>query len=621
MKLSVHIGSNRLCGARDNFLRFFVVMLAFIAATPADSMAEGLTRKNVLIISETGAAHPASVLISQKIIAELQAIPGYQVEFYIESLDTNALPDEANQDEIRAAVVKQYSNRELDVIVAFGPSAIRFLADHQETFAPDVPIVICGSAEAQVGSLNLGSRFTGSWFELDASATVELALKLMPGTEHIFLVGGASPYDLVTMSAIRKKLNTSPGTHDFTYLTELPMSELQKKLQSLPERSVVIYSSFWRDSAGKPFVNATVALPLISKASSAPVFGLSDTYIGHGVVGGAVLSFSDQADEAARIASEILKGKKPQDLPIATLPNVYMFDWKELKRWGIPESKLPPGSIVANRESTLWERNKLVVITSLMVIAILCLLTVYLLAAKTRLQAAKNALVRLSGQLINAQDSERRRLASELHDDFSQRMAILSLGLEIAAEKVSDSPEEAESELHHLLDVASEIGSDLHAISHRLHSSTLKTLGLVAGVRSFCNEFTAQQGVRVEFIHNEIPRTIPPDLALCLFRIVQEALRNVKKHSKATEATVELRASSKNLVLMISDKGIGFDLSRPSPEPGIGLLSMEERVRLAGGRFRLQSAIDEGTRIKVSIPCVFTPAVQKAPEKTAGAVA
>jgi signal transduction histidine kinase len=622
MKSSLHIGkikSNRVVRALP---RVFLVVVVLIAIGHIAAQAQSFKERNVLIITELGASHPATILVGQQIVTELQATPGYQVEVYTESLDAMAFPNKRDQDDIRARIVNEYRGRKIDLIVAIGPSPIRFLADTQDTFLPSVPVVICCSTVEQAGNPTLGSRFTGTWFELDPGKTVAVALKLLPRTENIFWVGGSSPYDRVVLDVIRKKLTSFPGGHAFTYLVDLPMPELQEKLRSLPAHSVVIYSSFWRDSAGRPFLNATAALPLISEASNAPVFGLSDTYIGHGIVGGDVLSFAAQAKGAAGAASEILQAKDPKDIPIATLPNVYLFDWKQLKRWGIPESKLPPGSIVTNRESTLWERNKLEVITSLMVIAILSLLTVYLLAAKRRLQAAKDALVRLSGQLINAQDSERRRLASELHDDFSQRMAVLSLGLEIAAEKVSDSPKEAESELHRLLDVASEIGSDLHAISHRLHSSTLKTLGLVAGVRSFCNEFTAQQGVRVEFMHNEIPRTIPPDLALCLFRIVQEALRNVKKHSKATEATVELRASGKSLDLRISDKGTGFDTNRPSPAPGIGLLSMEERVRLVGGKFRLQSAINEGTLITVSIPCVFTSAVQEeAPEKTARAIA
>ena len=149
--------------------------------------------------------------------------------------------------------------------------------------------------------------------------------------------------------------------------------------------------------------------------------------------------------------------------------------------------------------------------------------------------------------LINAEEQERHRIASELHDDFSQRLAVLALGLENLDEAMPDSFTDAHQRLHELLRSTSELGTDLHTLSHRLHSSTLESLGLVPAVGALCKEFTAQQGIKVHFTSTEIPRGLQSETALCVFRIVQEGLRNLKKHSGAAEAWVDLRKNGDRL--------------------------------------------------------------------------
>ena len=225
--------------------------------------------------------------------------------------------------------------------------------------------------------------------------------------------------------------------------------------------------------------------------------------------------------------------------------------------------------------------------------------------------------MRLSGLLISAQEDERQRLASELHDDFSQRLAILSLGMETAAELMPEDPEKANQQLHELVNSAGELGADLHTLSHRLHSLTLERLGLVPGVGAFCKEFTAQQRVQVVFSHNDVPRSVPAETALCLFRIVQEGLRNVKKHSGASTAKVSLEQLDGYLHLSISDNGAGFDLKDPARNRGLGLFSMEERARLIGAQFRIHSELRKGTHIEVWAPVSQQPAAKPADEVAA----
>jgi signal transduction histidine kinase len=220
----------------------------------------------------------------------------------------------------------------------------------------------------------------------------------------------------------------------------------------------------------------------------------------------------------------------------------------------------------------------------------------------TERKAAEEALTSLSGRLIEAQEEERHRIAREIHDDYNQRLAVLAIDLEELAESVGQPNVDARQRLHELWNCVSELGADLHALSHRLHSSTLESLGLVAGVRAFCEEFTDQQEVEVVFTHENVPRTLPGDVALCLFRIVQEALRNIKRHSGANQAEVRLEGSGDKLHLSVSDRGRGFDAKERSNQGGIGIRSMEDRLRLLGGHLQIHSQPGEGTRIDAWLP-------------------
>ena len=482
--------------------------------------------------------------------------------------------------------------------VLMGPDAIRLLAEPKAIF-PNVPVVFCCIFPGMTDQINANYRSTGSWFQLEPAKTVEAALGLLPETRHLFVVAGQSDYDRRLTALVKTALTSYENKLDVTYLTDLPISELLERVRHLPDHSIVFYLSFYKDAQGRELLNVAEALPMITGAANAPVFGIGDTYLDHGIVGGFVVSAEEQGKIAGRDALEILRGKPPQDIPIVHGPSLYLFDWRQLQRWKLDESRLPAGSTVRFRQPTFWEQYRRILLIGLLVLVSLSLLTIYLLFERKQLHAARNEQMRLSGMLINAHEDERARLASELHDDFSQRLAVLSLGLETAAEIVPESPAEANRQLHELMNSASELGADLHTLSHRLHSSTLERLGLAAGVAAFCKEFAAQRGIQVVFSHEDVPRSVSPDVALCLFRIVQEGLRNVQKHSGAAHAQVRIETMDDTLHLSISDDGAGYDVKDGADREGLGLWSMRERVRLVGGRFETYSETQKGTRIEV----------------------
>jgi PAS domain S-box-containing protein len=207
----------------------------------------------------------------------------------------------------------------------------------------------------------------------------------------------------------------------------------------------------------------------------------------------------------------------------------------------------------------------------------------------------------LAGRLITAQEDERTRIARELHDDFSQRLALQGIALAQLWKKLSETEAEERAKVQELLKRNQEISSDLHSLSHQLHSSKLEHVGLGPALIGLCQELSSKFEVQIEFIEREVPKEIPKDVALCIFRIAQEALGNVLKHSGAQQARVELAETNNGIRLRIIDAGVGFDPER-NRDAGLGLMSMRERLRLVGGKLSVQSSPMRGAEILAEVP-------------------
>jgi PAS domain S-box-containing protein len=231
-----------------------------------------------------------------------------------------------------------------------------------------------------------------------------------------------------------------------------------------------------------------------------------------------------------------------------------------------------------------------------------------MIADVTERAVMEEALSSVSRRLIAAQEQERFRIARELHDDVSQRMVLLQLGLQEFMDNMPELKPKAREHLQDISELASEVSSDLHNVSHQLHPARLDLIGLAATVGDYCNELSKQYHSQIEFVHHDVPAEIPKDVALCLFRIIQEALRNVVKHSGAAEAKVELSGHGHQIDLCISDQGEGFDAESAARQGGLGLISMRERLWLVGGHLSVESEPSHGTRIRVRVPLPATDA-------------
>ena len=220
----------------------------------------------------------------------------------------------------------------------------------------------------------------------------------------------------------------------------------------------------------------------------------------------------------------------------------------------------------------------------------------------TERKRAEAALANVSRKLIEAQEQERTRIGRELHDDIGQRLAMLAISLEQLQQESLALPAEVRNHVGELQKQTSEIAADIQSLSHELHSAKLQYLGIAAAMRSFCKEFGEQQKVEIDFNAHDLPSPLSPDISLCLFRVLQESLHNSAKHSGVRHFEVRLWGTSDEIHLTVVDSGAGFDREAAKESRGLGLISMEERLRLVGGELSINSQPRSGTTIHARIP-------------------
>jgi signal transduction histidine kinase len=297
-------------------------------------------------------------------------------------------------------------------------------------------------------------------------------------------------------------------------------------------------------------------------------------------------------------------GQPPESAVPSPTRHTRLFDARALARWGIAESRLPPDSTVPSRPPSLWREYGPQVLAA----AVLLLLIAVIVREHRRVTRAQAALAASYGQLrglarrlVSVQEEERRRIARDVHDDVGQRVASLSIGLSAAKRMVPKDEGPLAGELSALQQQARKVASDLRQLSHDLHPAALDQLGLLEALRGRCAQVQAESGVQIELEAAEEWPEVEGAVALCLYRVAQEALRNVTQHAWARSARVSLERRDALVVMRVADDGCGFD-GAAARSSGLGLVSLGERIRLLGGTLEVESAKAAGTTVTVSLP-------------------
>ena len=753
----------------------------FISAAIA-SGGDALKPKEVLILYSYRHLMPINQQWDRGIRNTIESNLREPVTIDIEYLDFQRLNSRDYREKWLDLLRLKYGELKPDVVIpVHDPTAEFFIENHRSLF-PDAAVVFCSISERMRDRLPLTSKMTGVLYRVDFRSTVECARRLLPTTRKVIVVSGAGETDLALVAGAKAAFADEKQI-EFTYWTGVPIDELRTQASRLPTDSVILFLTFDLDRAGTFSTSSSDVLRRISSAASVPIFGLYDTLLGQGIVGGCLAPVEEQGKRVGEITIRVLRGESPGDIPFTgTEMNRYVFDWRQLRRWGIREQNLPEGSQVAFREPSLWEEYRAYITTGAAAILLQSLLITALLVNRRKRLRAEHSLAdrlqfetslsglsarfvdvvpetvhreikcaleqvtnlltldrgtvfevssdglelratlswvragqsqappaipldsipwlwaklnqgdivqfssvaelpadaaqekalmvrlglkagvavplkakgtilgmvafgqltqerpwnetilnrlklvgevfanalahtradeslcasreearQLAGRLLTAQEDERRRLAREMHDDVTQRLAATA----IAAGKfeqqfpVADPSREAMASLKDQLIALSD---DVHRISRQLHPAILDDLGLEDALRSECDRFAEREGVVTHFHCGGLPDRLPKDIALCLYRIAQEALRNVAKHAQTDRVELVLNADAEFLDLEVRDFGRGFFPEEVRCQPGLGLASMEERTRLVGGEITISSVPSQGTSITVRVP-------------------
>src|SRR6266478_626754 len=397
-------GSRWRFGARGPTRVVVVLFLAcFLFQITVNAQVKEIRR--VLTLSDLGAiSSPGFAEIDRAISEALQESP-YQVELYYESLEVTLFSDELYRCRFREEFIHKYSHRKPDVIITAGSASLNFIAELHEPFVRDTPIIFCAVLGEIPDRTGPNMHFTGVLGRLHPEETLNAALRLLPGTKHVAVVGGMGPFDVKWEAIAKQSFQKYESKLEFTYLTDLTMPALLERLKHLPSNTLVYHTALTRDAAGRRFIDSAQSVPLVASAANAPVFVMDDVDFRAGAVGGDLVNWADDGRVAADMAVRILNGEKPQDIPIAISQDVYMFDWTAMQRWGLKESKLPPGSVVVNRPASLWQLYKRYLLIGIFVILAQMLAIFALLWQRSKRRRTEVDLARTNDRLRLAMES------------------------------------------------------------------------------------------------------------------------------------------------------------------------------------------------------------------------
>jgi signal transduction histidine kinase len=569
----------------------------FLVLTPgllfAFATANAQKPKNILILHMENSRVPGNALVSRTIEQVIGAYPKFQ--YFDEYLDESRLGRDYSG--FAEGLRRKYANQKMDLIVTEGPQPARFLFQYGDSVWPSTPKVFC-VVDGKLLPAQLPADVTGVAGSYDFSPTVDLARQLQPDLRHLFYIGGGTPPELGRRQIAEQEFRHFAGMLEITYLNGLPWSALLSRVSQLPEHSAVLFTTYFGDGAGQAFVTSN-ACRAISGAANAPVYGTLDTVLSCGIIGGSIYSVEASAGAVAKLGARILNGEPVSHVPLLRGPtNPIIVDAQQLTKWNIPEDFIPAGATVIHREPTMWQKYKGYFVATGLLLLLQSILIVYFLLERRRRRRSDQALREMTKRVIDASEEERRHIARELHDDFCQRLSLISCQVESmnAASQAGDFAHQRD--LGKPLEEIDSLIVDVHELSHRLHSSKLEHLGLKSAMAELCRQLSQKHHLQID-IQTELSTTPPMDISLCLYRVAQEALNNVVKHSGAASAQIVLCEARGRLNMEITDSGKGFDLS--AVPTGLGLTAMAERLRIVDGDFKVKSRPGSGTTISTSV--------------------
>jgi PAS domain S-box-containing protein len=346
------------------------------AATPV--LAQGT--KRVLVLHSFGREIQPYAAVASAFRTELAQQSPAPVEFHDASLEMARWAEGEGDGSLTAYIRSLHAARHVDLVVAVGSPAAQFCLRHCERALPSIPVLLTGIEQRRMVQLAPGRDVPGVLFQLDLPGAIEHALRVLPETAAVAVVIGDSPLERFWAGELKREWRRFEGRVRLSWFDGLSAAEMQRRVAALPPRTVILYTQLSVDGAGVPY-EQDQGLFLLHQADRAPIFGLFDYLLGRGIVGGPLASTRGMARESARAAVRLLAGTPPRDIPTTVVPpDPPVYDWRELRRWGISEARLPANSGVLFQRPTWWRQYRWIVIG----VAGLCVAEAFLIAFLVR---------------------------------------------------------------------------------------------------------------------------------------------------------------------------------------------------------------------------------------------
>jgi len=587
------------------------VLLIYPLAWQWPSPARGqqsVAPKRVLVLYWGNKDYLWNVEFDRSFQLRLDSAPPASIEYYQEYLESQRFPGERQASLLRDYLRKKYAGHPIDVVVATSDASLEFLIKDRSGLFPGVPIVFVATQYPTTPETTTGPGLTGIINISTHRRTVDLALSLHPATEQVFVVSGTLEHDKRLERLARQELQGYEGRVQITYLTDLSWAQLIEKMKSLPKRSIVLY--VWDQSKNEKgkLLQSVDLFDLIAPHTHVPIYGMLLPLVGRGVVGGYVNTGDAAGTKIAEVVLQIATGTRAMDIPVERAPAEPIFDWRELRRWGIRENELPRESLIRFRELTLWDQYKW---------RILGVVALFLGLLWGLYQLRLRQMARQFNTGLEARLNERTRIARELHDTLLQSFQGLLMRFQAVSNELAAEPKQ---ELDDAIARAARAITEGRDAVQGLRSSAVESNDLAAALGTLGKELAAADSRPPEFTMQVegAQRDLRPILRDEVYFLAGEALRNAFRHADARRIEVEIRYEERQLRLRVRDDGKGIDanLLVDSGRAGhFGLRGMRERAKQVGGKLTVWSELESGTEVELSIPAAHAYARFRAPRR------
>jgi signal transduction histidine kinase len=531
--------------------------------------------------------------------AELTHVAPYPIEFFEAAVETARFSEVENEAPLVGYLDALFAEHTIDLFVAVGGPAATFALRQHDRFLSSTPLVVTGVEQRVIDQVPGGRYAAATTVHLDLPGSIDNLLRLLPDTQQVVVVLGDSPLSKFWLQQTQQAFAPYADRVHFTWTSSWPLDELLARAAELPPGSVVYFGELWVDANGVPYT-AHTALERLHGVATVPIFGLFESQLGRGIVGGPLVSEAEVGRLTADAALRVLEGGARAPVETATVvAGAPEYDARELERWGISADRLPPTSTVLFRPVSTWQRNRLTIVSVAGIIALQAVLIAGLLVQRRRRRGAEEEARGFAQRLLTAHEDERRILARELHDDLSQRLARIAIDTARVQRTLADTPDEELA--RSIREGLAELSEDVHTLSYQLHPRVLDDLGLEQALAVECNRFSRREKTMADLTVFEAPADLPDAVEICLFRVAQEALSNVARHALARNVSITVAALDNVVRLQVSDDGVGFDPAGRSISRGLGHTSMRERARLVGGHLDIRGIPGRGTTVTLSV--------------------